>query len=203
MKKLIVLLSVIVFCSFINNRPDPITEQDRKFAIDFLTKTEDTLLAAVKGLSKAQLQFKVAPDKWSVEDCLKHITLSEAEIWHMTDSVINTEATPDKRKDIKATDEQVIMMVYDRSHKVKTHESLEPVNAPYKSFSETETVFKKQHEELISFVKTTDKDLRNHVTALPFGSFDTYQMILFLGSHTKRHTLQILEVKSDPKFPKK
>lgn len=202
MRKLTTLFSIILLCSFITHQ-DPITQQERKFATDFLTKTEDSLLAAVKGLSKAQLQFKAAPDRWSIEDCMKHIAMAEGGLKHVIDSVVSTEATPDKRNDIKATDEQVIMMISDRSHKMQAPEFLKPENTPYKSFGEAEEAFKKEHQDLINFVGSTDKDLRNHVVVLPFGSFDTYQMVLFTGSHTKRHTLQILEVKADPKFPKK
>ncbi|MBA4166130.1 MAG: DinB family protein [Chitinophagaceae bacterium] len=202
MKKLLSLFSVILLCSFAHHN-DPLSGQERKFASEFLAKTEDTLLAAVKGLSQAQLQFKSAPDRWSIEDCMKHIAIAEGGLWHMTDSIINTEATPDKRKDIKATDDQVIMMVTDRSHKQKAPESFQPQNSPFKSFGDAESAFKTTHENLISYVNTSDKDLRNHVAVLPFGTFDTYQMILFIGSHTKRHTKQILEVKADPNFPKK
>jgi len=34
------------------------------------------------------------------------------------------------------------------------------------------------------------------------GMLDAYQWILLLSGHTERHTLQILEVKADPKYPK-
>jgi hypothetical protein len=32
---------------------------------------------------------------------------------------------------------------------------------------------------------------------------DAYEWLIFMSAHTKRHTLQIEEVKADPKFPKK
>jgi hypothetical protein len=57
-------------------------------------------------------------------------------------------------------------------------------------------------EKLIQYVKTTDADMRNHVVTFPPGSFDSYQMILFIASHSNRHTQQIEEVKADPNFPK-
>jgi hypothetical protein len=55
---------------------------------------------------------------------------------------------------------------------------------------------------LTDFVATTSDDLRDHVVTLPFGSFDSYQMILFIAAHSNRHTQQIDEVKADPNFPK-
>lgn len=202
MKRLFCLLALTAIFSFSTLTP-PITPQERAFAADFLSKVEDTLLSSVKGLSEAQLKFKPAPDRWSVEECMKHIAMSEGGIWHMTDSAIGAPANAEKRADVKATDEQVIMMVSDRTHKQKAPEPFQPQNTPFKSFAEAQSTFKKEHEALIDFVKTTDKDLRNHVVALPFASFDAYQMVLFIGSHTKRHTKQILEVMADPNFPKK
>jgi len=34
------------------------------------------------------------------------------------------------------------------------------------------------------------------------GTLDGYQWILLISGHERRHTLQILEVKADPNFPK-
>lgn len=93
-------------------------------------------------------------------------------------------------------------MIEDRSHKVKTAPPLEPQNTPYKSMDEAMKSFISDRSKLINFVKTTDADLRNHVGALPVGSFDSYQMILFIVTHSNRHMQQMEEVKADPNFPK-
>jgi hypothetical protein len=202
MRKIAIIFSVIAFCSFIN-LPGPITAKERKFAADYLSMVEKNLEKKVKGLSEAQLKYKSAPDKWSVEDCLKHIAITEMGLWHMTDSIINSAATPDKRADVKATDQQVIDMLTDRSQKRQTSENLEPQNTPFVSASEALASFKENRGKLIEYVNKTDKDLRDHVIAFPFGSFDSYQMILFIGAHSQRHTKQIEEVMADAGFPKK
>ena len=120
----------------------------------------------------------------------------------MTNGTIQAPANPEKRSEVKATDEQVVNMIEDRSHKVKTATQLEPQNTPYKSMEEAMMSFIKDRSKLISYVKTTDVDLRNHVGALPVGSFDSYQMILFIAAHSNRHMQQMEEVKADPNFPK-
>ena len=79
---------------------------------------------------------------------------------------------------------------------------MEPQNTPFKTLDEALTSFKTNRDLLIEYVKKTDTDLRSHVAILPMGSFDTYQMILFIGAHSYRHTQQIAEVKADPNFPK-
>ena len=158
--------------------------------------------AAVKNLSEAQLKFKAAEDKWSVEECLKHIAASETMLWQAANGAIEQAANPEKRTEIKMTDEEVKTKIADRSHKVKTMTPLEPQNIAFKNAEEALASFKGNRAKLITYVSDTEADLRNHVAIFPFASLDAYQVILFIGAHSRRHTLQIEEVKMDPNFPK-
>jgi hypothetical protein len=184
------------------NKPVALSEQERKYATDLLQQTEDGVIKSIQGLSDAQLNFKPAPDKWSVLDCVKHIAVTEQSLWQMTNGAITAAANPEKRSEVKATDEQVVKMIESREKKVKTYPSMEPQNTPYKSLDEALTSFTTDRAKLIDYVKTTDADLRNHVVTMPMASFDSYQMILFIAAHSNRHTQQIEEVKADPNFPK-
>lgn len=179
-----------------------ISQEERKKASDFLMETRKGVQSAIKGLNEAQLKFRSAPDKWSVEDCLKHIAITEQMLWSMVEESLKNPATPEKRSEIKATDDEVIQKLEDRSTKVKTYTSMEPVNTPFASAEEALSSFNKDRQKLIDFVNNTDDDLRNHVNVLPFGVYDCYQMILFIGAHSNRHMQQINEVKADPGFPK-
>lgn len=201
MKKLSILLTALLLFGF-KTKNNSISEQERKTAIDLLQQTEQGVINSVAGLSDAQLNFKPAPDKWSVLECVKHIAITEQQLWQTTNSAIQQQPNPEKRSEIKATDEQVVKMIESREKKVKTAPPMEPQNTPYKSLDEALKSFKKDREKLIEYVKTTNDDLRNHVVTLPFASFDSYQMTLFIGAHSNRHTQQIEEVKADPNFPK-
>ena len=202
MKKIFVFLAIGALCSF-SLVQDPLTEQERKFANDYLTETQNSLVDITQKLSDAQLKFKPAADKWSVEECVKHIAAAEMGLWKMADSLINSPANPEKRSEIKSTDEQIINMITDRSFKAQAQEPMKPQNTPFKTYQDAISSFKDSRGKLIQYVNTTDKDLRGHVIAFPMGSFDTYQMLLFIAAHSKRHTLQIQEVMADPGFPKK
>ncbi|PWU03400.1 MAG: DinB family protein [Bacteroidetes bacterium] len=201
MKKLLFLCAIVASFAFIKSG-NTITDKERSYAVKLLTDTENGVFTAVKGLSDAQLKFKPAPDRWSVEDCLKHIAITEQGLWAMTDAAIKAAANPEARADIKATDEQLVTNIEDRTNKIKTAPQLEPQNTPFKSATEALNSFKENREKLITYTKSTQDDLRNHVAALPFGKFDSYQMILFIAGHSNRHTQQIEEVKADPNFPK-
>lgn len=201
MKKLSVFVAAMLLFGFAT-KPVSLTDEERKYAGDLLQQTEQGVIDAVAGLSEAQLNFKPAADRWSVAECVKHIAVTEQGLWQMTNGAIQAAANPEKRSEIKATDDQVVQMIESREQKVKTYPSMEPQNTPYKSMEEAMASFKTDRAKLIGYVKTTSDDLRNHVAALPMGSFDSYQMILFIAAHSNRHTKQIEEVKADPNFPK-
>jgi hypothetical protein len=200
MKKLFLLTSAVMMLSFLV--VDPISQKERKDAIKLLKDTEKGVFDQVKGLSEAQLKFKPAPDRWSVEECVKHIAASEEMLWQATEGTLKAAANPEKRSEIKATDEQMVKKVEDRSTKVKTIEKLMPENIPFKTTEEALASFKKNREKLIDYVKSTQEDLRDHIATMPFGMLDSYQLILFIAGHSNRHTQQIMEVKANANFPK-
>lgn len=201
MKKFLMVATTIALFSFIS-APGTLTKEERNFASKFLKQAQKNVLDKYKGLSEAQLTYKPATDRWSVEECLKHIASTEQALWQMTEGNIKQAANPEKRSEIKMTDEQVIKMIESREKKVQTQDQFKPENTPYKTAADAIESFKTNREKLIAYVKSTDEDLRNHVVAMPFGQLDTYQMILFIGAHSNRHTQQIAEVMADPGFPK-
>jgi hypothetical protein len=201
MKKVLVLIATIALVSF--SPPDKtITKEEKSYADKLLKDTEKGVFDAVKGLSEAQLKFKPAPDRWSVEECVKHIAISETNLWGMVDGTLKQAANPEKRIDIKMTDDQVVKGLEDRTNKVKTADAFKPENTPFKSSEDALASFKQNRQKLIDYVKSTNDDLRNHVASSPIGTYDTYQLILLIGAHSNRHTQQIEEVKADPNFPK-
>ncbi|MES2006272.1 MAG: DinB family protein [Bacteroidota bacterium] len=201
MKKILLLFSTAMLFSF-NLADTTLSKEERKTATDFLKETKKGIWDATQGLSEAQLKFKPAPDRWSVEDCMKHIAQSEQMLWGMVEGGLKQPATPEKRSEVKIKDEEVIKNIEDRTTKVKTFAPLEPVNTPFKTMGEAWDSFSKNRDKLVEYVNTTNDDLRNHVNQLPIGVFDSFQMLLFIGAHSNRHMQQINEVKADPNFPK-
>lgn len=179
-----------------------LTTQERAKAIKLLQETETGIFTTVKDLSETQLNFKPAADKWSVAECIKHIAAAEKELWAMAEPALSQPANPEKRADIKFSDDELINAVEDRTQKSKTFAALEPANSPYKTILEALAAFKAGREKLITLVKESKADLRNHVLVFPVGTYDSYQFILLIAAHSNRHTQQIDEVKANPDFPK-
>jgi hypothetical protein len=197
------LLLFLVFSGLAGTPTDDVlSKKERKFAAEHMKSTKTELQEAIKGLSVAQLNYKVSADKWSVQECVYHIAMSEKTLWAMLEASMKAGPTPEKKKDLKVTDEQVIKMVEDRTNKKKTFSTLEPQNTPYKSFDEAMNDFKTTRTAHIKYIKATSEDLRNHFVQMSFGMLDCYQLCLMISSHTDRHVQQLNEVKAGAGFPK-
>jgi hypothetical protein len=177
------------------------TQADKDKAMAYLESTQKGVLEATKGLSEAQWNFKPAPDKWSVAECVEHIAAAEDFIRGMVvDNVMKAPPAPDR--DLAKTDATVLNMVPSRATKVQAPEPLKPTNrfgspeASLKHFAESRVLTE-------DFLKKTP-DLRAHAVDSPLGlKLDAYEWVLYTAAHSERHTKQILEVKADPNFPKK
>jgi len=197
------LLLFIVFSGLAGTpTSDVLSKKERKFAAEHMKSTKAELQDAIKGLNAAQLTYKISADKWSVQECVYHITLSEKTLWAMLETSMKAGPTPEKKKDLKVTDAQVLKMTEDRTNKVKTFAPLEPQNSPYKSLDEAMNDFKTTRTAHIKYIKATSEDLRNHFVQMPFGMLDCYQLCLLISAHTDRHVQQLNEVKADAGFPK-
>lgn len=201
MNKIFLLAGLAILLSFTKGH-DPLTDKERKDAISYFKETQKALADEIKGLSENQLTWKPADSVWSVAECVEHIALSEKNLFDMAMGTLKTNADPSKRSQLKFDDEGVKKFITDRSFRVKTREGFIPTG----QFGNTEStfkVFRERREAVIKYLKDTNDDLRNHYADFPFGALDTYQVLIFLAAHSRRHTLQIVEVKALPGFPKR
>ncbi len=204
MKRLsITLMSLMLLFSISAQAQNNLSKEERKFATKYLNETKNEMLKTLKGLSEEQLNFKPSAESWSVAECLRHITISEKTLWeNFVDGALKTAADPSKRSEVKMTDEQLMGIIESREQKVKTFAPFEPQNKQG-SVKEVIKEFKSLRDAHVKFAKSTGEDLRNHYGQLPFGTIDSYQAILFMAGHTKRHTDQMKEIMADASFPKK
>jgi|SRR6187401_2392492 len=197
------LLTLLVISGLAGTlRNTSLSKKERKYATTLMKDTKSDLTQSLKGLTEAQLNFKPNAESWSVKECMYHIAISEKNLWGMLEGAMKTPATPDKRSEVKMTDEQVVAALESRERKVKTFAPFEPQNTPFKTLDEAMTSFKDLRAEHIKYMKTTTEDLRNHMVQMPFGTLDCYQLCLMMAAHTERHRKQMEEVKANPNFPK-
>ena len=197
------LLTLLVISGLAGTlRNTSLSKKERKYATTLMKDSKSDLAQTLKGLTEAQLNFKPNAESWSVKECMYHIAISEKNLWAMLEGSMKSAATPDKRSEVKMTDEQVVAALESRERKVKTYTPFEPQNTPYKSLDEAVNSFKDLRAEHIKYMKTTTEDLRNHMVQMSFGTLDCYQLSLMMAAHTERHRKQMEEVKANPNFPK-
>ena len=178
-----------------------LSAEEMQRATDYLKKTSNELLVATKGLSQAQLDFRSAPDRWSVAEVAEHIVATEDRLRALiADRVLKAppRAEPVNGQEI---DEFILQVIPDRSKKAQAPEELRPTNR-FGTTAETLKHFTASRTKTVALLKET-KGLRDHAVDSPLGKkLDGYQWILFIGAHCERHTKQIAEVKADPNFPR-
>jgi hypothetical protein len=199
--KLFLIVFALLTMNF-GNAPEPLSKAERKFAVKLLRQTKEDLLKQTKGLSPVQLNFKPDAETWSIAECVEHIAISENNFNTFVQAALKEPADPQKRKEVKMTDEAVVKMITDRSYKVKTSEPFVP-SGKFGSFEATLTEFATKRDNNIRYIQGTGDDLRNHFNDFPFGKIDTYQTILFMAGHSRRHIEQIKELMTHRNFPGK
>jgi hypothetical protein len=73
---LAIILVATLFCT-VSARSQEVTQADKEKTLQYLESTKKDVLDATKGLSSAQWNFKPAPDRWSIAECMEHIAAAE------------------------------------------------------------------------------------------------------------------------------
>ena len=123
MKKVLLLVCTLLFGS--PAFAQSLTPAEREKGARYLEQSRDGVVAAVKGLSGAQMKFKPAPDRWSVAETLEHIALAENDADNLfAQAMKSSAATPDR--DAAKVDAMIVAMVPDRSRKAQAPPQLVP-----------------------------------------------------------------------------
>jgi hypothetical protein len=172
-----------------------ISAGDRQRLLAHLEMTESWLQSELKGLSEAQLRFRLKPDTWSITDVVEHLSIAEPQYWkQLTDSM----KQPPKTEKLEATDAAILWYGIDRTSRTTTGEARVPTGK-VSNVREPLDKFLKLRATMREYATRTADDLRSR--KLLEGNMDVYQWFLMISTHSQRHILQIREIKADPKFP--
>lgn len=171
------------------------TAGDRQRLLAHLEMTQSWLTSELKGLSDAQLRFRMKPDSWSITDVVEHLSIAEPQYWkQLTDSM----KQPAKTEKLEATDAAILWYGIDRTNRTTTGEARVPTGK-VANVREPLDKFLKLRATMREYATGTSDDLRSR--KLLEGNMDVYQWFLMISTHAQRHILQIREIKADPKYP--
>ncbi len=175
--------------------------KERDVVIEHLAHSRERLVLAVDGLSAAQRNFRPAENRWSISDCIEHLTLVENRVLGGIQTALQSAPDPSQRAETLGKDQVILEKVPARERRVTGPPDVMP-NGRWQDFDELLRQFEATRERSVRFSAVTQADLRSHFFPHPIlGLFDCYQWLLFLGAHCERHVRQMEEVKADPAFP--
>jgi uncharacterized damage-inducible protein DinB len=174
------------------------TPAERQKAAAYLEETRDNLLRAAKNLSPTQLQYKPAPDRWSVAECLEHVTLVENLVLGNINNALQ-QAAGSPKPDMG--DDALVRMVTDRSGRAMAPERIVPTGR--RPCDELLDEFEAARKRTAEFLVSTNAPLRQYAFPHPrFGQVDCYQWVLLVAGHGDRHRQQVEEVIAHAGFPR-
>ncbi len=174
----------------------PLTGIERQRLLAHLEMTASWLADETSGLSRAQLEFRPAPEAWSILQVLDHLVVVAPIYWQDLQKALKGPATSSASQ---MSDADILWYGIDRTAREKAIPTEVP-KGQWRDVREALDEYRKHHTQLVQYIKTTNDELRNHIVARQ--SSDAYQWALLISTHEQRHILQIREIKAHAKFPR-
>jgi DinB superfamily len=193
------ILLAAAMCVLLAGRTEAgqMTDLERQRLLAHLDMTASWLVDEVSALSPAQLAFRPAPESWTILQVVEHLVLVGPIYWNDLQKALAAPPAPGASTN---TDVSLLWYGIDRTPSVR--ERAIPSEVPTGRLKDLRTglaEYRKHHDQLVKFVKTTDADLRRHIVTRQ--GCDAYQWALLISTHEQRHILQIREIKAHPRFP--
>ncbi len=175
--------------------------QERQLAAHHLAASRERLLGLVEGLSAEQWVFHPAEGRWSIGDCLEHVTRVENRVIALIAGKLQGPAQEEIPASVRDKDAMLLEMVPDRTERREAPPQARP-EGQWPDAAHLVAEFRETRSRSARFADETRAELRSYTQAHgAFGELDCYQWLLLLGLHGERHARQIEEIKADAGFP--
>ena len=175
-----------------------ITPAEREFALKLLDDTRDGVMRMLDGLSCEQLLYRPEPGRWSIAENVEHVIVVEKFLVPAVEKLLLD--PPDLTTQPAMDDQEVIRQIGTVVKRVESPRRALPTSRwPAEELSRELEAARRYTR---NFVSSTNGDLRHHfIRHFLLGDFDTYQWLLLIGCHSRRHTNQSKGVIASPNFP--
>jgi hypothetical protein len=171
------------------------TALERQRLVSHLEMTAAWLTDEVTALSPTQLAFKRAPEEWSIAQVIDHLLVVAPIYWGDLQAALKAPSTTGATS---TTDADILWYGIDRTYREKAIPTEVP-KGQGRDLTAALAEYRKHHDRLLQYIRTTQDDLRGHVVNRQ--ASDAYQWALLISTHEQRHILQIREIKADKRFP--
>ena len=174
-----------------------LTATERQHLVAHLEMTAAWLADEVTGLTAAQIAFQPDTDAWSIAQVVDHLVVVAPIYWRDLQAALER---PAGARTSAMSDADVLWYGIDRTRREQAIPGERPAG-DLRDMPAALATYRKHHDRLLQYIRTTTDDLRGHV--VPRQACDAYQWALLISTHEQRHILQIREIKANPRFPKK
>lgn len=177
------------------------TQDERNVVMDEFESSQKRLSALVEGLTTEQWTFSPAEARWSIADCIEHLTNVESRILRAIARQLDQPGQPEKRIEVEGKDALVRRSIPNRAVRIEAPEPVRPKRS-WQSPDQLMADFRSIRQRSLDFAAKEERELRHHfIPHIALGEIDCYQWLVVLGLHGGRHAQQIEEIKAHPAFP--
>jgi uncharacterized damage-inducible protein DinB len=171
--------------------------ENRAELLRLLEESEREMHAAVAGLSDAEAAASPGPERWSVLECLEHVTWVEQRFLERVMNAAQAGApAADKQKEAA-----LAARLTDRTTRAQAPEPARPLGR-FRNLAEALESFNTARAATVRFVEENHGSLYPRALEHPrFGALNGYEYIVLIACHGRRHTAQILETRRRPVRP--
>lgn len=177
-----------------------LTDRERQRALDSLTKSRQTLLDAVDGVSETQARWKPAPERWSIFEYVEHLAVADDALIALIERSLKTPAQPETEEQRKEREAKIRATPIPRGAN-RAPEAMQP-SGRFGTLADAVSAFLAARDRSLDYARVTTDDLRSHFSTHPvLGPLDCYQWLTGNAHHAETHAAHIRELRSDPSFP--
>ena len=177
-----------------------ITDQERQKALELLTRSRQTLLNAVAGLSEPQARWKPSAERWSILEYVEHLAISDDALVQLVERALKSPSQPETEDQRRAREQKIRETPMPRGVN-RAPEALRP-SARFASLAAALQAFLEARERTLEYARTTQEDLRSHFAPHNvLGPLDGYQWLVGNARHAESHAAHIREIRSAADFP--
>jgi hypothetical protein len=171
--------------------------EERTEIVQHLERSREEFLAAVAGLGEAQASVRPDPVRWSVLECVEHVTFVEERFLGRLQNALKTDAPHvDKEKEAN-----LLVRVADRSTRVQAPEAARPAGR-FTSLAQAIEQFNLGRTRSIQFAEQRWDDLYDLASEHPrFGTVNGVEFLIIIAAHARRHAEQIRETRAAVERP--
>jgi len=166
--------------------------KERSEIVENLERSRQEFIEAVAGLTEAQANARPDPERWSVLDCVEHVTTVEERFQGWLNAAKRLDA-PRIDKDKEAG---LMARVPDRSTRVKAPEAVVPAGR-FTTLEQALEQFNTGRTRSIQFAEDRCDDLYCLASEHPrFGPVNGVELLIIIAGHSRRHAAQIRETRA-------